>query len=274
MHGSRPCALSGGWHYSLFIAAVITACSSATSHSSEDDVRRIWDEYLASKNGQFEANAGRRSPIWSAAEQARWPLYDLAGFYLPDRAIPEVPTVTPVDVRIDSAYRIVTRFWPEGTPTRDSTARPDLTMTVYARREGSRWALANALPYNTSSWAHETLGRVTFHVAPGLQFDAMRATRTVAFVDSLAAAFNVAPPPRLDYYVTESVDQALGILGVVLPERFGAAGGFSKPVNLQVFSGIPELGEEYRHEVAHVVLLPIIRESGTSLIASEGVPTW
>ena len=61
---------------------------------------------------------------------------------------------------------------------------------------------------------------------------------------------------------------------MVVPERFGAAGGFAKPVNFQVFSGIPALGEDYRHELAHVVLLPIIRGASTSLLASEGVPTW
>jgi hypothetical protein len=120
----------------------------------------------------------------------------------------------------------------------------------------------------------ESRGRITYRVAPTLRFDATKAARAAAFVDSLAAAFGVAPPPRLDYYVTESVDQAMAILGVDTPTRFGAAGGFAKPVNVQVFSGIPALGEEYRHEIAHVVLLPIIRGSGTSLIASEGVATW
>lgn len=88
--------------------------------------------------------------------------------------------------------------------------------------------------------------------------------RSAAFVDSLAAACNVAPRPRLDYYATESVDQALELPGLVFPRRFGAAGGFAKPVNVQVFAGIPALGEEYRHEIAHVVLLPIIRGNSTS----------
>lgn len=237
-------------------------------------MRRVWDEYLASKKGQFAAKAGTPSPLWSAAEQARWPMYDLAGFYLPDQAVPEVLSVTPVNAAVDSAYQIVTRFWPKGTAARDSAAKPVLTMTVYARRERRRWVLANALPFRTSTWVHETRGRITYRVAPALRFDATKAVRSAAFVDSLAAAFGVEPPPRLDYYVAEHVDQALDILGVVVPERYGADGGFAKPVNFQVFSGIPALGEEYRHEIAHVVLLPVIRGSSTSLLASEGVPTW
>lgn len=258
----------------LLVAASVAACASAPTRSSELAVRRVWDEYLASKKGQFARYAGEPSPLWDSAEQQRWPMYDLAGFYLSDGALPEVLSVRPVNARADTAYQIVTRFWPQGTTTRDSTAAPELTMTVYARRDSERWVLANALPYKTAPWAHATSGRVSFYTAPTLQSNAERAGRSAAFVDSLAAAFHVAPPPHLDYYSTESVDQALEILGVVFPRRFGAAGGFAKPVNFQVFSGIPALGEEYRHEIVHVVLLPIIRGSSTSLLASEGVPTW
>ena len=274
MHTSRPRALACGLLFALFMAAGVSACATAPSRTSELAVRRVWDEYLASKNGQFAMHAGKPSPLWSATEQAQWPMYDLAGFYLADRAVAQVLSVTPVNAKVDSAYQIVTQFWPEGTTSRDSSTKPVLTITVYARREGRRWVLANALPYRTSWWVQEKRGRINYRIASALRFDATKAVRAAAFVDSLATAFGVAPPPRLDYYVTESVDQAMAILGVVVPARFGAAGGFSKPINYQVFSGIPALGEEYLHEIAHVVLLPIIRGSNTSLIASEVVPTW
>jgi hypothetical protein len=201
-------------------------------------------------------------------------MYDLAGFYLPDGAVTEVVRVTPVAADADSVYEIVTRVWARSDSVRDSTARPVLTMTVFARRESDRWVLANALPHRTSAWVRETRGRIAFRVAPRLQFDPDKASRAAAFVDSLATAFGVPAPPQIEYYVAESVDQALEILGVVYPQRFGAAGGFAKPVNGQVFAGIPALGENYRHELAHVVLLPVVRGAATSLLASEGVATW
>ncbi|MCU0634782.1 MAG: hypothetical protein MUE41_07910 [Gemmatimonadaceae bacterium] len=258
----------------LLLAAALGACVGPPTKESERAVRQLWADYLESKQGRFAAHAGTPSPLWSAAEQARWPTYDLAGFYLPDNSVPEVLRVTPVNAAVDSAYQIVTRFWPAGTTTRDSLTRPVLTMTVYARREGARWVLANALPFATSRWLRETRGRITYHVAPALRFDATRAARAAAFVDSLATALGVPAAPRIDYYVTESVDQAMEIIGAVVPERFGAAGGFAKPVNAQVFSGIPTLGEEYRHELVHVVLLPFVPNGGATLLASEGVPTW
>ena len=258
----------------LLLAAGLTACVGAPTPESERAVREVWDQYLASKQGRFASNAGTPSPLWTASEQAKWPMYDLAGFYLPDQAVPEVLTVTPVDAAVDSAYRTVTRFWPAGADTRDSAATPALSVTVYARREGRRWMLANALPYSTSTWARETRGRIAYHIAPALRFDETKAVRAATFVDSLAKAFGVPVPPRIDYYVAESVDQAMEILGAFEHKRYGPNGGFAKPVNAQVFSGNPALGEEYRHELAHVLLLPIIRDGSTSLLAAEGVPTW
>ena len=237
-------------------------------------MREVWQEYLTSKHGQFAANAGTPSPLWSGAEQAQWPMYDLAGFYVPELAVPEVVSVTPVDSTSDSLYRIVTRFRRDGSSSAGAASEPALTMTVFARRDGARYTLANALPFLTAVWRRETRGRIRYHVAPALRFDSTRARRAAAFVDSLAGAFRVTAPARIDYYVAESVDQALEKLGGAMPQRFGAAGGFSKPVNGQVFSGIPALGEDYRHELVHVVLMPIIRDGSTSLIASEGVATW
>lgn len=250
------------------------ACTRAPTQESEYTVRRIWADYLASKHGQYAANAGTPSSLWSAGEQTQWPMYDLAGFYVPDQAVPEVISVTPVNAAADTAYQIVTRFWASDATSRDSTTAPVLTMTVYARRDGGQWVLANALPFQTHAWRRETRGRIHYRVAPALRFDAARAELAARFVDSLAAVFKLPPPPRIDYYVAESVDQAMEILGAAVPQRFGAAGGFAKPVNGQVFSGIPALGENYRHELAHVVLLPIVRDGNTSLLASEGVPTW
>jgi hypothetical protein len=70
------------------------------------------------------------------------------------------------------------------------------------------------------------------------------------------------------------VDVALSILGVEFPVKYGPTGGFSKPVNHQLFSGMPSLGEEYRHELTHLVLCPLLESNTMTILASEGVATW
>lgn len=259
-----------GRHWLALLASGVALMGCAGA-GDEEAITRLWQEYLESKQGRYMANAGAPSSLWSAAEQAQWPMYDLSGFYLPDGAVPEAVRVTAASG--DSVYQVVTRFRQSDAASDNADGRALLTMTVMARREGTGWVLANALPHHTTQWPITTTGPITFHVAPSLSFDSGRASLAAGFVDSLARAFQV-PVPRIDYYVAESVDQALAMLGAEFPERFGAAGGFAKPVNGQVFSGIPAVGENYRHELAHVVLYPVVRDAGTSLLASEGVATW
>jgi hypothetical protein len=90
-------------------------------------------------------------------------------------------------------------------------------------------------------------------------------------VDSLAHALDV-PVPEMTYYVTLSVDDVYRIIGLETSKKWGAVGGVAQPINGLVFSGIPTLGENYRHELAHVVIAPLI--GNTTYFVSEGVQTW
>jgi hypothetical protein len=239
----------------------------SSSGSPEGAVYRVWNAYIASKQGRFAANAGARSTFWLSAEQKRWPMYDLAGFYIPDGAVNEVESIRKTG-RADE-YELVARFRRAGEP--DSSA---ITVTVFGVRERGRWVLANALPRKTAHWQRYVVGPIIYFVDPRLQFSRSRARQALAFVDSLAQAFALPRLSPTDYYVASSVDTAMEILGVKTMHRYGAAGGFSKPVNHQIFSGIPAEGENYRHELVHLVLRPLFNGSTTTLLASEGVATW
>jgi hypothetical protein len=187
--------------------------------------------------------------------------------YLPDSARPGVLSIEPVS---DSVYQVVTRFSEDSasSPMRSPTVR----MTVFAVRSGDGWVFSNALPRLTGSWRRETVGPITYIMEPGYPFDRARAEAAVAFIDSIAAAFGV---PRLEgvaYYLTTSVDEVYRIIGLETDIKWGPVGGVAQPTNYQLFSGIPAVGENYRHELAHMVLLPLM--GNTSFLVSEGVPTW
>lgn len=193
-------------------------------------------------------------------------MFDLAGFYVPDGAVSEVERIRRTGA---GEYELVSRFRRAGE--HDSST---ITVTVFAVREGGRWVLANALPRRTARWQRHVVGPITYFVDPQLMFSRSRARQAIAFVDSVEAAFALPQIRPTDYYVASSVDVALEILGVRTGQRYGAAGGFSKPVNHQVFSGIPAQGENYRHELAHLILRPLFNASTTTLLASEGLATW
>lgn len=248
----------------------------STARTPEARVFRIWQEYLRSKSSGLAANAGTPSDLWVKDEQAKWPMYDLAGFYVSDDATPEVIAVKPVAGAGGREYEIVTRFLvPDSTAT-PQPFRTALTISVFATQQGKRWLLANALPRRTRSWRSEKAGQITYFIEPGLSFNRPKADRAVAFVDSLATALEVPRLGALDYYVTATVDGALHAIGVDYPTTFGPGGGFAKPVNRQLFAAVPLWGEEYRHELAHLVVLPLLQQRARtmSIIATEGFATW
>jgi hypothetical protein len=260
----------------LINVAACTSCGSSLPRlgATEPVILELWREYLASKRGRLSVNAGAPSTLWLPSEQAHWPMYDLAGFYLPDGAAVEDVTIRRTASGPRSEYEIVTRFVDKGASTTNATPSAGITTTVYAVEEAHRWVLANALPRKTSTWRRERVGQVTYFIAPSLTFNAVKAQRAVKFIDSLAFAFELPRLDRLDYYVASSVDEALDIIGVRYPVKYGPSGGFAKPVNRQLFSGNPALGEEYRHELAHLVLLPLYRGGSVPYLASEGLATW
>jgi hypothetical protein len=236
-------------------------------------VYQTWKAYLASKEGRYSAGAMVHSPLWQDAEQRRWPVYDLAAVYLADGALPQVIAIERIGVPTGDEYRLVTRFRSGGPQASADHWRTAMTVTVYAVRDGDHWLLSNALLRTTSTWHRDTVGPIAYVYAPGYPYNRTRAERAVAFTDSVAAEFNVPRLAPMTYYLTDSVDEVYQIMGLESDVKFGPVGGVAQPVNRQLFSGIPAVGEDYRHELAHLVLAPLV-SGRTSYVISEGVPTW
>lgn len=242
----------------------------STSQTPQAQIYRTWMRYLEATGGHYSRAAFTPSSYWVANEQQRWHVYALALAYLPEGAVAEVLRIEPAT---DSSgeYRVVTRFTSanENNAMRSRTA----TVTVFAVPSPTGWLLANALPRLTKTWHRDTVGPITYVYAPQYPFRRDSALRAAAFVDSLAAALGVPRPERLTYFLTSSDEQVYQIMGLETEKRWGPVGGVAQPTNYQLFSGIPALGEDYRHELTHIVILPLMSGSTTYLV-SEGVPTW
>src|SRR6266568_4805355 len=150
--------------------------------------------------------------------------------------------------------------------------RPLALYRLYATREGGRWVLANALPRLTRRWNHETIGRISFVFPLGQRFARARAEATAAFVDSLALAFQVPPPPAVGYYFTDDLIQTLGAAGLeFFPLGSDTVGGRSDALDHLVFIGSSSNGEGYRHELAHVILGPFLAPLNAAGLVQEGL---
>lgn len=233
-------------------------------------ILRTWTQYLQSTGGEYYQAACRPSAFWVAAEQRRWPCYHLAALYLSDGAVPEVRRIDRMTESSPDTYAVVTRF--QEVVARSPTQSQWVDVTVFAVREGGAWKMSTALPRVTRAWARRTVGDWTYVLEPGVVFNRARADSAVAFVDSVIARFDVPRPPPHTYYVLSTLGAAFQAMGLAPDHAIGAAGALAQPTNRQLFSGIPALGENYRHELAHIALRPLV--GNTSYFISEGVPTW
>jgi len=234
-----------------------------TSH----EILALWRTYLSSGPG-----CSQQSPLWSASERAQWPVADLlCGYVYQGFSRFTVVYLAPA-VGLDSTYLIRTLV---ASVSDSGDVQPLALYRVYATREQGRWVLANALPRLTKDWSHETLGRVQFVFPRTHRFARSRAAATAAFVDSLAVAFAVSPPASIGYYFTDDLIETLSATGLeFFPLGADTVGGRSIAPDRLVFVGSSSHGEEYRHEVAHVVLEPLLAPFNPGGLVREGLMTW
>ena len=251
---------------------VAGGCQSAPSASPAQvaEVSRAWTTYVAGLKGRLYSGACTPSPDWLAAEQARWPCYNLAFLYLSDDVRVEGVDIQPVASPGNMRYRVRTLF--HGDSATSALRSDSVYVTVFAIREKRRWVFANALPVLTQSWKRERVGAIEYVIEPGYAFNRARAESAVAFTDSLAAVFAVPRLAPLTYYLTSTSDEMTRIIGLETRIKWGPSGGLAQPVNHQLFSGMPSIGERYAHELVHIMLRPLVKR--TISLADEGVATW
>lgn len=232
------------------------------------EIFALWRTYLSSG-----PSCSQPSPLWSPSERGRWPVADLLCSYVYQGFSKYTVVHLAPAVGLDSTYVIRTLVANVSDSAQD--VQPLALYRVYATREQGRWVLANALPRLTKDWNHETIGRIRFVFPRTRPFSRPRAVATSAFVDSLAAAFQVSPPATIEYYFTDDLIQTLDAAGLeFFPLGADTVGGRSYAADRVVFIGSSSHGEEYRHEVAHVVLQPFLAPFNAAGLVREGLMTW
>ena len=237
-----------------------------TTRSPERDLVTLYRTYL-------EHRGDRPNPYWSRAEQAQWALFDILSpsIYQGFKNFTLVH-VAPV-VGLDSTYLL--RGLVSNVDDSTHAVRPIALYRLYAVRQEGRWVLANALPRVTRHWRRETIGRVTFASPMARPFDRARATASARFVDSLAHAFKVPPPPNIDYYFADELPDVFAAMGLdFFPLGQETVGGRAFAPNRLVFVASADNGEGYRHELAHVVLWPFLANARAHGLIMEGLMTW
>jgi hypothetical protein len=233
--------------------------------SPEREILALWKRYLT------EPSDSLRATLWSAQERASGPRFDLLRPYVyqgfnhftvvhlgPAAGLPHTYLIRTLVSKVDSSQDV----------------RPLALYRVYATLEDGRWVLGNALARTTRDWQRTTLGSVTFVHPTTHRFNQKQGRATAAFVDSLAHAFELSKPQPITYYFTDDLGETLRALGLeYFPTGGDPVGGRSNVYQRQAYVGTPTNGEAYRHELAHIVLAPLVPRGASGLVV-EGLMTW
>ena len=239
-----------------------------TIASPAHEIFALWRDYLTGR-----ADSVRARTYWSRKEQESGPVFDLlSGYVYQGFSNFTVIHLAPA-VGLDSTYLVRTLVTAVDDCTHD--VRPLALYRVYVKREGDKWVLANPLPRLTRHWKRNTIGVVTFVYPPTQAFARARAEASAHFVDSLARAFDLPPPSPITYYFTDDLVDMFAALGLdFFPLGADTVGGRSNALNRLVFVGSSSAGEAYRHELAHVILQPLVGRGNTGWLVMEGLMTW
>ncbi|HEX4634478.1 MAG TPA: hypothetical protein VH163_11615 [Gemmatimonadales bacterium] len=236
-----------------------------TSSAPNEEIFDRWSEYLRSR-----PSCANPSPSWSEAERAS------SGDLLCSQVYMGFTMFTVVNLEpaagMDSTYLIRTLVGATGDS--GTAYRPLALYRTYAVREHGRWVLANALPRETRSWRHEHIGRITFVFPASYPFARPRAEGSARFVDSLAGAWSLDPPAAIGYYFTanpKDTQRAMGLDFIPAPDT---AWGLADTQHKIVYVGSSASGEDYRHELSHLVLVPFTSVHHPGRLVNEGLATW
>lgn len=237
-----------------------------TSRWPNREIFHLWRAYLSGRPDSVHP-----SPYWSRAEQDAYPDFDLlrGAVYQGFRKITIVELAP--SPGLDSMYVIRTLI--AGVYDSTNDVKPLALFRVYAGREGGRWVLANALPRLTRDWHRTTIRHVTFVYPPTHRFNHTRARGSATFVDSLAAVLGLPVPASIGYYVTDDLTDIFRAIGLdFFPTGPDTAGGRANALDKLVFVGSSTDGEGNRHELAHIVVAPLVGRA--HWLVYEGLATW
>ncbi len=269
----------------LILAAFLLCAPLAFAQSQVPSVSLGWSidttasptrEIVATVTDYLRLPSPGRTPtdVWAADEQGQGnDAYDPTAWFVYIGYPATIVQITPT-WEATEAYVVKILY---ANADSAGIVRPIALQRFYASEEDGRWVLRSALPILTRDWLTVDVGRITYHRAPGASFDSVRAQRAARFVDSVAAFVGVPPPVRLEYYLTESVDEMYRIVGLdwfVQQSGPGTGRGARTLGNRTILCGNPEFGEAYVHEIAHLVLLPTKGPTGPHRLIVEGAATW
>lgn len=209
----------------------------------------LWKDYLDNPQHYVQEN-----DFWSYKTYAR-PDYSYVSllFYLIEkyRSAGTVQcTILGVQPQASGYYHLRTMFSEVDTST--LRVQPEFIVSVYAKREGERYLLVNALEYATERYRTETVAGIEYIIHPEHDFQRAEAEKMAAFNLEIATRLGQTPL-NFKYVVANNTDDLARMYGVDFNPfslQANPSGGMADTYNQVILAG--NNAAYYPHELVHL----------------------
>lgn len=230
-------------------------------------VVRFWRDYL-----EIRGDSVKRRAFWASVDRSDEadPDQILASEdYILDAHATLVEAL-PVDPGDSSRWMLRTAYVGTGTAQHPGLLAMERSIVV---RDGARWALVHPRHIVTAGWRRERVGLLEYVVHPTLDFDITRARAAARWTEATARRFGITSPSPITYYQLPNMEAAFQVMGLDWALTTDRVGGRAHPAARVVFAADPRFGEQYHHEIAHVLLAPWLGQSASAFVG-EGLAYW
>lgn len=166
----------------------------------------------------------------------------------------------------DSVYLLQSMFWSDSFAVQKPAINPLMMNRYYVIKEGGKWKMANALPYDTKHWMVKDGKFIRYHYqVPEYYSDSLAAVND-EFCSYLMERFHTAPPPKIELYAVNGKHEVGKLLGY---DYYFQGYAEAKSIQNIIISGNKSI--YYPHEIAHQ-FFP--KPAGRGTLVDEGLATW
>lgn len=235
------------------------------------DVVRFWRDYLAIRHDALQRR-GHWIPDSAGGGIDMDPVPVVAPYLLSAR--PQLVDALPAQAGNPARWILRTIYATGGTAMQPALLGFEQNLIVGVRDTGGAWSwkLEDPAVNETARWPRHRVGRFVYVVHPSITFNASKAQATARWVDSLLVRFELDRRELITYYQVPDLQAGFRISGFEWLLSADRVGGRASNAPDVVIAADPRYGEAYRHEIAHVLLAPLV--SGRSRFVVEGVAYW
>lgn len=179
---------------------------------------------------------------------------------------PKILSIVQVDSNrysLKILYNNTTKGYEEFNPTY-------ITKLYAVKDKNEKFYLENRLNYDTRNWKKFNYKFIHYVISPNVTFDQREAKKAIKFCQSILNKFGLQEPSPFTFYITSNSDEMGELFNYDYWLSYST--GITNAPSREIFSSFGKA--YYPHEFVHMLLYPLTKKIGGTMLIGEGCATW